>query len=179
MKDFSMIKYANRLPPGKPVELLDDGLTVRKTAQCSEEKTLRFMEALANHFIRHPDPMVVPVYSFEVLKKSKYEYLYTYDMQRLGLLLPEERQLIDLIADLYDLHGKDACNLEWELYPGKHEFPKLFSFLSRVCQEDRYFDIHSGNVLGDEDGEYRLIDLEGFLRTPLELRENDWITRGE
>src|SRR5579885_1526741 len=103
------MKYANRLPPGKGVKLLDDGVTIRKTAHCSEEKTLIFMEAIANHFIAYPDPMVVPVYSFEILKKSRNESIYTYDMMRLGILSEAERDLIDRIGDLHDRFGADAC----------------------------------------------------------------------
>jgi hypothetical protein len=172
-----MIKYANRLPPGKGVKLLDDGETIRKIAQCSEDRTLVFMENLVNHFIAFPDPMVVPVYRFEIIKRSRHESSYSYDMMRLGILSEKERELIDLVGDLHDSRGADACSLDYELYPGRLEYPELFGFLKFITQQQRYWDIHSGNILMDSDGNYRLVDLEGFLRTPLEQSCNDWISR--
>ena len=174
-----MIKYANRLPPGKDVILLDDGETIRKTARCNEEKTIIFMENLVKHFIDYPDPTVVPVYRFETIKRTRHEYIYSYDMMRLGILSEKERDLIDLVGDLHDSHGPDACVLDHVIYPERIEFPELFSFLKFITQQQRYWDIHSGNILMDPDGNYRLVDLEGFLRTPLELDCNNWISREE
>lgn len=174
-----MIKYANRLPPGKGVQLLEDGETIRKTAHCSELKTLEFMEAIANHFIAYPDPMVVPVYRFEVIHKTRHESVYSYDMMRLGILSETERDLIDRVGDLHDSYGRDACFREHEMYSGRHEYPMLFEFLKIVTQQQRYWDIHSGNILMDPEGNYRLIDLEGFLHTPLDRTGNEWISRGD
>jgi hypothetical protein len=174
-----MIKYATRLPPGKSVQLLDDGETIRKIAQCSELKTLEFMKAVTCHFIDYPDPMVVPVYRFEILEKKRGNYVYSYDMMRLGILSEVERDLIDRIGDLHDSYGGDACYREGELYSGCYEYPELFNFLKLITRQQRYWDIHSGNILMDPDGQYRLIDLEGFLRTPLGQSCNNWISRSD
>lgn len=178
-----MIRYATRLPPGKPVQLISDGI-IRKIERCSMEKSMIFMEALINHFIEWPDPMVVPVYNFKVLSNKRNDYAYQYDMMRLGILTQEERNLIDHIGDLCDRRGMDAFDepspkeeYGTTLTQGEREFPQLFLFLKEVVRLNRYHDIHSGNILMDMDGDYRIIDLEGFLRTPLELPENDWISR--
>lgn len=172
-----MIRYASRLPPGRGCQILEDNQTVRKTVQCSEEYTLLFMEALVNHFIRQPDPLVVPVYRFEVLEKSRYKYCYSYDMQLLGMLSEEEKQFVDRVGDLYDKHGADALSIPYELYPEKRSLPQFFSYLKQVVELDRYHDLHSGNIMIDLDENYRIIDLEGFHYYTLNNSANDWITR--
>jgi hypothetical protein len=181
-----MIKYATRLPPGKSVQLLNDGV-IRKIEHCSMEKTMEFMEALIKHFIAYPDPMVVPIYDFQTLTRKRNEYSYSYDMMRLGILTSEERRFIDLVGDMTDKYGKDAFMYEasdyltsqhdYDLNRGNLEFPKLYDFLKTVVELDRYHDIHSGNILMDLEENYRLIDLEGFQVTPLSDPRNDWISR--
>ena len=178
-----MIRYATRMPPGKPVKLLSDSV-VRKTAACSRNDTMEFMSALINYFINHADPLVVPIYAFEQLPKKYDMYYYQYDMMRLGLLTPDERAFIEHVGSLTDWRGKDAMNnldvcdpCGVSLYQNKEEYPELFDFLLTVVKQGRYFDIHSGNILMDNENNYLLIDLEGFQRTPLELYVNDWITR--
>lgn len=168
-----MIKYATRLPPGKGVELLENG-NIRKIFHFNMERTFVFMDALVKHFIRNPDPMVVNVFNYTVIDN----YSYSYDMERLGLLSAEEREIVDIAGDWYDKHGSDAY--EFLLNDVKIQFQgneKLLNFLKLVIEQNRYHDLHSGNVMMDINGDYKLIDLEGFLKTPLSLKENDWITR--
>lgn len=173
-----MLKYATRLPPGKPVRLLSNGL-IRKTCKGWGISTLEFMEALVNHFIINPDPLVVPVSNFR-----KYtNYSYSYDMMRCGLLSSEEKYFIDEVSELHDKYKSDSFNdeiissIDGQFY--KKKFPELYNFLSIIVKQDRYFDIHSGNILLNEDHNYCLIDLEGFLRTPLQWHKNDWITKSQ
>jgi hypothetical protein len=65
-----------------------------------------------------------------------------------------------------------------ELIFGWKEYPKLMNFINTVFSQKRYTDIHSGNFMKDEDGEYRIIDLEGFSGgAPLNQPKNDWIIR--
>ena len=164
-----MIKYAKSYSLDKNINLLDDNLTVRKEVIYQPKKTLVFMKAIIEHFIKHPDPMVVPVYSFEIIKESELgNNTYAYTMMRLGILSETEKQLIDFVGDLHDSYDAAAC-LQEMFYPGQDIHPKLFNFLKTVVEQRRYWDIHSGNILMDSDGNYRLIDLEGFLRTPLIL----------
>jgi hypothetical protein len=170
-----MIKYSNNLSYN--IKLLDDGQTIRKTANCSQEKSYDFIKAVVKHFIRYPSPDVVPVYDFQFISKKDGLITYSYDMMRMGILSEVERELIDRVGDLYDTYSQEACFLEHELYLGSVDYPDLFNFLKVITLEGRYYDIHSGNILMDPDGNYRLIDLEGFLRIPLELKENNWISR--
>lgn len=167
-----MIRYPTRLPSG--LEILD-GLKVRKTARCSMEHTLRFMDALVNHFIRHPDPMVVTVYQFQNLSMgSKIEY--SYDMDLLGMLSDDEKTLVSHYGSLQDRYGRDAY-MNSRMTGKEREYPSLFSFLKELTIQGRYHDLHSGNVMIDLDGNYRVIDLEGFHYQNLSHRENSWITR--
>jgi len=170
------MNYSDRFHYG--ITVLDDGVTVRKTANVSRDVTYIFIETLINHFIRNPDPLVVPVYNFEFISHKGGMYSYSYDMMRLSMLSITEKKLIDRIGDLYDSHVAKACFLKYEEYPGADEYPELFRFLTEVTTGGKYWDIHSGNIMMDPDGNYRLIDLEGFLKTPLELEVNDWISRG-
>lgn len=171
-----MIEYAERLPPGKSIKLLDDN-TIRKTTQCSEKKTLVFMEAIIKHFIVNPHPMVVPLYSFQIISKSFFKNnTYSYTMMRLGILSNHEKDLIDFVGDMHDSYGAGAC-LQHIIYPGAGRYPELFEFLKTIVEQQRYWDIHSGNIMMDPFGKYRIIDIEGFIKTPLVLSENDWISR--
>jgi hypothetical protein len=51
------------------------------------------------------------------------------------------------------------------------------TFLEKVISLDRYHDLHGENVMMDNDGDFRLIDIDGFNNPPLSLPENNWITR--
>lgn len=172
-----MIHYATRLPPGKPVILLND-TTIRKTTQFVLDRTFQFMDAVIKHFIRNPDPLVVPIYNYRVLSNKRDNNSYQYDMMRLGLLSKEERSLVDDASDLADKYGKgfwSEANEDFYLKFQQHY--KLASFLETISIQGRYHDLHSGNVMMDMDGDYRLVDLEGFTNNPLEALDNDWITR--
>ncbi|CAB4196729.1 hypothetical protein UFOVP1290_249 [uncultured Caudovirales phage] len=174
-----MIKYATRLPPGKGVKILND-TTIRKNGLCSEIKTLNCITALANHFISKPDPLVVPIYNFEIIDAVKNPYKYRYDMRRLGILNSIERDIVDIAGNLADRYDSDALHHMQDSDDYKkygYEYAELFSFLKEVLKLNRYYDLHSGNVMIDLEDNYRLVDIEGFIRTPLELRCNDWIIR--
>jgi hypothetical protein len=145
---------------------------------------MKFMDALLKHVIKYPEPLVVPVYDYRILETKESEiyaldeYIYSYDMMRCGILTVQERGFINTVAAEYSFNYIDTFNKSADkLEAGRKEFPRLYSFLKQVVEQDRYWDIHSGNVMMDEDGEYVLIDLEGFVRTPLELSQNNWISR--
>src|SRR5277367_5136081 len=89
-----MIIYNNyKLPKG--LEYVGDGFTIRKTVHCSNKETMLFMQALCQHLIAHPDPLVVPVVGFQYLgQKSDYYHIYSYDMTRMGDISREERSII-------------------------------------------------------------------------------------
>jgi hypothetical protein len=184
-----MITYSNyKLPPG--LEYVGDGFTIRKTVECSKKETIQFMQALCQHLIAHPDPMIVPVYSFEYLgEKASHTYSYSYDMMRLGDLTDEERKIIWEVTrakgswpgagncgapskDPLRIFREDAKITSEQAW---QDYPKLMAYLGEVIKQSRYHDMHEENILMDEEANYRIIDLEGFLNLPLSLSENDWI----
>src|SRR5271170_4449525 len=89
-----MIIYNNyKLPPY--LKYVGDGFTVRKTSLPSDKETLDFMQALCQHLIAHPDPLVVPVVGFQNLGQgSNFKYTYSYDMVRMGDISQDERDII-------------------------------------------------------------------------------------
>lgn len=172
-----MIHYATRLPPGKPVKVLNY-TTIRKTTRGVLDRTFHFMDAVIKHFIRNPDPLVVPVYNYRVISNKRDNNSYQYDMMRLGLLSKEERALVDDAGDLADKYRKGFWSeADEDFYLKFQQHAKLASFLETISRQGRYHDLHSGNVMMDMDGNYLLIDLEGFTNNPLEALDNDWITR--
>lgn len=169
-----MLNYAKRMPPNKPVEILDNG-NIRKTIANRNLDWMEFMSALLKHFTKYPEPYVVPIYDYKILSSSSYQY----DMMRCGLLTDDERALISIVGDLHDRYKIAACQVthDLDLLEYKKKCPKLFQFLQMIVEQDRYWDIHSGNILLNEDGEYCLIDLEGYIKLPLLKAVNNWITR--
>lgn len=175
-----MIKYADRIYD-YDIELINDS-TVRKTARCSQEDTFLFMGNLLHHFINNPDPLVVPIYNTKVISsdQSNYNYSYTYDMMRLGVISKTEKDIINEIGFLWDYHKKEAYNNIYNskqvdfLLENQKVYPKLFAFLKQVVEQNRYHDLHGGNIMLDLNEDYRLIDLEGFTNSPI---DNNWITK--
>jgi hypothetical protein len=187
-----MIHYNNyKLPPG--LEYVGDGFTVRKTSLCTGDQALRFMEGLCKHLIAHPDPTIVPVYSFEYIGDgANNTYKYQYDMMRLGSISETEEQIIWQVGDAWRSGLKyGIINPVEQFLPDKassfkapitveqawEQYPELMKFLDGVVKLNRYHDLHGENVMLDNDAQYRLVDLEGFKNPPLSLSENDWITR--
>lgn len=173
-----MMKYFNLNYPG--LKLIGDH-TVRKEVTYTTLQGFLFQKALIRHFILHPDPMVVPVYHFEVLENqpstsggSYGRFTYAYEMMRLGMLENDEKRIIEKAGSFRWMgHIPDS-----ELKLERKGYTKLIEFMEKVISMGRYDDIHGGNFLKDNDGDYRIIDLEGFDGfRPLEDPRNNWITR--
>ena len=168
-----MLKY-DSLHGREQVKLLDER-TVRKTAMSCGPHLVRCVERLCKILIAHPHPMIVPVYSFQIdeePERASGDYTYSYDMLRLGMLNNDEKTLVSYLAypnPCYDSY------IERE----RKDYPSLVAFMEEMVRQDRYTDRHSGNVLKDEDGNYRIIDLEGFVRYPADTDANDWFLQNE
>lgn len=154
------------------IDFLDNNI-VRKTSVCDSLYSMEFMTALLNHFINSPHSMIVPISNFKKVKKL----MYTYDMIKLNPLTPEEDSLIDLVGEMEFDYGRRACHLLEMKHPGVREvYPVLFPFLETIIAENKYWDIHSGNIM-KLDNNYYIIDLEGFANEPLNDESNNWIIR--
>lgn len=179
-----MIQYDENLSQRYGIKLLDDR-TVLKEAKLGTKESWECMLSIVDHFINHPDPMVVPVYTFEVVEQPADEsarwgiqYTYRYTMKRLGMLSRSEKQIIADMRDvsIYGL-GSYGLKASERLLTSKAEHPELVSFMEVVLAQKRYLDVHEGNFLKDEDDSYKIIDLEGFIHTPLDRDENNWLRK--
>lgn len=181
-----MVHYNNyKLPDG--LEYVGDGWTIRKTATCKGNETFKFISTLCRHLIAHPDPMVVPIYSFEYLGAyGDNTHKYQYDMRRLGDLCKEEIQAVWQVGEAWRAESPDPARIFVPKEVMKDyittdqawaKYPKLMNFLQEVVKLDRYHDLHGENVMMDEEENYRLVDVEGFLNNPLSNPSNTWITR--
>ncbi len=172
------MKYDPNIEGRYGIKLVDEH-RVRKEANFSTRESFEYIQAVVNHFIKNPDPMVVPVYSFEVLQEPSDRYgifIYAYEMMRLGMLDNYERDILESCHAYY--HTGIPYDVRNDLLArGWREYPKLMKFMNVVFSQQRYTDIHSGNFMKDQEGEYRIIDLEGFNGPPLSEAKNDWITR--
>jgi hypothetical protein len=152
---------------------------VRKEGGYTMREPYLHTKAIINHFIRNPDPLVVPVYSFEELEATTDNqygtYRYAYTMKRLGILSPDERRIIDEFHN-WDSEVQQDAHQEW-FRIGWREYRNLMNFMNVIHRQKRYRDPHSGNFLKDENNDYKIIDLEGFSTYPLDQAINDWITR--
>jgi hypothetical protein len=96
-------------------------------------------------------------------------------MKRLGLLNDYEKEIImhakeEEIEGIYPMSSSNP-----HILAGLDRYPDLVEFLDCLFRENKYRDIHSGNIMKDEDNSYRLVDLEGFIYTPFDRPENDWM----
>lgn len=151
---------------------------IRKQAYSSTLYGFLAIEAVCNHFIRNPNPLVVPVYDFvaEILPKNKYDaHRYHYDMMRMGVLDESEKEFINKVCDPWYRYKTVEERAAWfAIHKGVND--KLLYFLEEVLMQGRYADHHSGNFMKDEDDNYRIIDLEGFtVWHPLTDKRKSWL----
>lgn len=172
-----MLTYDSLHNFGNYLTLIDKDTKVRKQTKVGSLDSFLLIRAIVNHFIHHPDPMVVPVYRFNLINGNLSNtwgiFEYSYDMKRMGRMEQEEKIIVNDAADVR-YYQRSFDTLEWKQHEKTH--PKLASFMKKVVNDNRYMDIHSGNILKDEDG-YRIIDLEGFQNGNLEAPHNSWIKR--
>jgi hypothetical protein len=169
-----MIKYDHNM--GYGITLVSD-LVVRKNAKLSTRASFERLRAICMHFMRNPDPTVVPILDFQLLSEPKSQYgwfEYQYDMVRLGMLSHSEKNLIGHMNS----YRRERWETESYVVEGRKNLPILYDFISAIKLQGRYLDLHEGNVLKDDQENFRIIDIEGFYSTePLGHPSNDWITR--
>lgn len=170
----TMRKYPHNLPKG--LEYIND-YTIRKSANMSLGCNVVFMEALCSHLTRNPDPLVVPVSNFRRGKYFNGVFNYTYDMQALLMLHTDEKRIINKVYDRWDRADEfPSQSKDLDILQFWHDYPALMRFLDRVLLDNRHHDIHDGNIMVDEEDNYRLVDLEGFINGfPLNHPYNKWI----
>lgn len=172
-----MIEYDDNVEERYGIKLLDFK-TIRKEATLHRE-SFECFHAIVHHFMQNPNPTVVQVFNFEVLESPDPDvyhgvYRYQYDMKRLAMLTEDEKSFIYSAKDLHT--GYRLTQEEIEKHERlKKELPELSDFIDEVFRLGRYTDVHGGNFMKDEDESYKIIDLEGFIYTPLSHEKNNWL----
>ena len=163
------MKYDDNVEQRYGIKLVNDRV-VRKEAQFSTRESFEWIRGLVLHLLANPNPMVVPLYRFEVMEETPSKnnshwgtYRYAYEMMRLPMLSREEKSLITaMIQRKYQLDNYSDPVIK----DGQRDLPELFAFMKRVLDDGYYTDLHDNNFLKDEEGNYRIIDLEGFGSYP-------------
>jgi hypothetical protein len=162
------------------LEYVGDGHTVRKTDFVHGYQAFEFMKSLVKHLQANPDPLIVSVSNFQFVRQQKQQYWYSYDMARLDDITEEESHIVWAVGDAWragfaEPWKKFKKDSQYTVEYAWEKYPKLMSFCQKVVKQNRYGDLHGENVMQDQNNNYRLIDLEGFLNPPLELISNNWI----
>lgn len=150
-----MFKYSHQYPHG--IEIISDSC-LKKNIICYDIDIFYNVYKTVKHFIEHECSDVVPVYdiSFEGDRRIIH---YSYTMKRLCVLSSEEKTLIDACFKIY---SGPIDLTDQRVIEGKENYPALFELCNRMITDNIYWDRHSGNILKDEVGDYKIIDLEGF-----------------
>lgn len=178
-----MLKYDENVESRYGIKLTNDQV-VRKEYAFGDRESFELIRRLCNHFINNPDPMVVPVLSFEVLEETTTNekerwgtFKYAYEMKRLFMLTSDEKTIIETCIRRFWSSRDLKTDPDVKMEMARKENLKLVEFMDAVLRQGRYSDLHSGNFLKDENEDYKIIDLEGFMKYPADGAVNDWITK--
>jgi hypothetical protein len=166
-----MMKYDDNVESRYGIILVNDRV-VRKEAQVSTRANFEWIRKLVTHIMLNPNPMVVPIYRFETIEEELPSarngnwgtFKYAYEMMRLPMLDKAEKNLISKLISRYKPVTRD--DPDPAIQAGWKDYPVLVQFMNQVLADRYYTDLHNNNFLKDEEGNYRIIDLEGFSRYP-------------
>lgn len=136
---------------------------VRKTEEVYDSNFVCKLERFVKGLIKKPNPMIVEMYNFK--KSTPFEgpfgkiYSYSYDMKKLKKLSEVESDIVDKYCDMSIYSSVDLSDIHVK---NGDKYPKLVSFVKKVIKQDKYHDLHGGNIMLDN-GNYKLIDLESFF----------------
>ena len=146
---YAPVVYENHLPNFIKVINKD---TIRKVyAAYSIEGD--FIEMVCCYLIENPHPLIVPIYKFEGNFEDNWCH-YSYDMKLLTPISEEEACIVNNARNDTNNFGISALS--------RFTNRRLVTFLQKVLVDGIYWDLHGGNVMKDQDGNYLLIDLEGL-----------------
>jgi hypothetical protein len=123
---------------------------VIKISSCLGKRLYNSVVKVINKQIKNKDPDIVRVYNLKLLSSKDKYFTYKYSMDK--LFDPTKDEL------------KDICRYSYDLNRDTYSNKKLFDFMQRIDKKG-YLDLHDENVMVDKSGNYKLIDLEGFLHS--------------
>lgn len=153
--------FDNSLYNAHGIELIKNDI-VRKTVRFSSFYDFTKIKRICSFLTEYPSDMIVPIYSFTALKNNSYGY--SYDMKRLFKLSDDESIIIEDVSNIWFDLGR--CPIKISDYYNKkiiNDNQKLINFLQNIVNHSKYRDLHSGNIMKDENSNFKLIDIEGFL----------------
>lgn len=153
----SKLQYPTELPNWKGVSFTKDKKKVRKENSWFDDsrvdRTVRFLKYLR----KNPHPTIVTILNYRRISPNDYSYF----MPLMAELSNSESELVDLYTS--GEHNSDyrRANRKRISYL-KTKHPKLFQVIQKIESWRTYLDLHEGNLMRDQYGNYRVIDIEGF-----------------
>jgi len=169
-----MILFDKFLPFKGGIKLISE-YVVRKTARVNSINDRNAIKKIVKWSTSKCNSIAVPAYNFKELRDHGGFYEYSYDMPRMGKLNKDEKYIVKFISDnlnpgfdqtyrnVFDPNSLSEKEVKF-MDESWNNYRDLLLFCSSVIKDDKYHDFHEGNVMVYSDtGEYRLIDLEGFI----------------
>lgn len=151
------LQYPTKLPGWKGISFLPNNKGVRKEASWFDfakvNRIFEFLTYLKNN--RHPT--IVSILDCRRISNEEYSY----DMPLMAELSRSEALLVELYSVGMDHDGYRNFHRNKVSRLGK-KHPKLIQVLKKINSWDRYADLHEGNIMRDQYGNYKLLDIEGF-----------------
>jgi hypothetical protein len=117
-----------------------------KQACCNLSVAVSRIEKIIRNQIKKPDGDIVKLFNFKKLSSSRGRTRYMYTMERLFEISKEDKLIVS----------------KWFRGRRPKKNSKLKEFLYRAHKKG-YGDLHEDNVMIDRYGDYKLIDIEGFV----------------
>jgi len=169
-----MIIFDKFLPFKGGIKLISE-FEVRKTARVHSISVRKDMAKVVEWSSSKFNTIAVPAYNFKELRDYGGFFEYSYDMPRMGRINKEHKEIIQFIVDRqHDEWGRplknpfnpNCLNEKETLFMNNawENHRDLMTFLLDVHEDNKYGDLHEGNVMILPDtGDFALIDLEGFI----------------
>lgn len=151
------LQYPTELPHWKGVFFSKDQKSVRKEnswfSESRVDRTVKFLKYLR----KNPHPTIVSILNCRRISNTDYSY----HMPLMAQLSNSEAELVDLYTSGDSNSDYRKANLKRISFL-KKKHPKLFQVIKKIASWKTYNDLHEGNVMRDQYGNYKLIDIEGF-----------------
>jgi hypothetical protein len=157
-KKRQKLQYPNELPYWKGLRFFpDDNRKVRKTDSWGDERRVAKTFELLTYLKNNRHPTIVTILDCRKISSTEYSY----DMPLMAELSNSETELVDLVTSGEYNPDYRIANRH-RVYRLRKKHPKLFQVIQKINSWKTYVDLHEGNLMKDQYGNYKLIDLEGF-----------------
>lgn len=151
------LEYPTELPHWKGVSFTEDNKSVCKTDTWYDERRVDRTFEFLTYLKDNGHPTIVSILSCCRISSTQYEYT----MPLMAELSNSETELVDVFSSGVSNPDYRAANRH-RVYRLKKKHPKLFQVIKKINSWKTYIDLHEGNVMRDQYGNYKVIDIEGF-----------------